>query len=968
MYSPVAVTDPAEAARAVAEAAKSSGKAVLAAWLGDINPSESRVYLEAHGIANFYTPENAVEAFSFVRDYRRNQAQLLEVPSATASSVDWKADLSAARSIRDAALSQGRELLSESEAKRLLAAFGLPVPRSVIAATRERAMEAAQEIGFPVVIKIHSPDITHKSDVGGVRLDLQNAAMLGSAFDEMMRNVAAMRPDARVEGVAVQPMLRYAHAREVLVGVATDAVFGPVISFGSGGVSVEAVRDTAVALPPLNAALAHELMERTRVHRLLAGYRDVPAADLDALAAVLCGVSRMVCALPWLKEMDLNPVLAHPGGAMIADARVVNRFVEPPRERRATPTWRSILTRSSSSRRRCFATARGSRSGRCGRRTSSWRRASSTGSRSARATSASCSTCRICRRRCSRASPSSTTTASSRWWRCTAANSSPWGATRRIPTATRRNSPCRRRRLAGQGARRALLERLCDAARNAGYEALYGNILAANHDMLDLAARLGFEERSRDGTEVTVSKNLEVAASRRCSTLETPWRRASASSTSSSCAAAKASPSASWRAAGGDAELGRASPSSARRRRAAGYSTGASAARSSQRARGRRACAAGPRRRTGHGTPTGTPSPRNARASRAPRAAAAGELRLAADAVHQDVVPARSALLAQQRAKDLGGLDAAVAHRHRADRQQAVARRVEAAGLAVDHHPARRGERRAAEPRHSSKSSAQALLQQRGLAERLLQHAPVDGVQRGHAHAVAVAAGAAPARNGRRPPRPPSPAARSRAAVPVPARACGEREHARRVDERPRAERLEVELVGGKVAQQPERRARLHGGLRQRAQKARLAARCASTASRSAPARRASPASGGKSKKMLALSSASGSGCGSSRRTRPPSCRRQAPARVARHDVALAQRKAAGVEAAVDLVGEREERSRWPPSTISALSWSVTKRLLHAPLAAEREPAPARRAARGAPRRARSGAATARRSARSSSR
>ncbi len=189
MYSPVAVAEPAEAARAVADAAKSSGKAVLAAWLGDINPNESRVYLEAQGVPNFYTPENAVEAFSFVRDYRRNQAQLLEIPSATASSVDWKPDLAAARSIRDAALSQGRELLSESEAKSLLAAFGLPVPRSVIAATRERAIEAAQEIGFPVVIKIHSRDITHKSDVGGVRLDLQNAAMLGSAFDEMMRNV-----------------------------------------------------------------------------------------------------------------------------------------------------------------------------------------------------------------------------------------------------------------------------------------------------------------------------------------------------------------------------------------------------------------------------------------------------------------------------------------------------------------------------------------------------------------------------------------------------------------------------------------------------------------------------------------------------------------------------------------------------------------------------------------------------------
>src|SRR5204862_5142177 len=134
------------------------------------------------------------------------------------------------------------------------------------------------------------------------RLSLQNAAMVASAFDDMMRHVRALRPEARIEGVLVQPMLRFADAREVLVGVATDAVFGPVISFGAGGVSVEAVRDTAIALPPLNAMLARDLMERTRVYRLLAGYRDVPPADLEALAAILEGVSRIICALPWVKE------------------------------------------------------------------------------------------------------------------------------------------------------------------------------------------------------------------------------------------------------------------------------------------------------------------------------------------------------------------------------------------------------------------------------------------------------------------------------------------------------------------------------------------------------------------------------------------------------------------------------------------------------------------------------------------
>ena len=351
MYCPVAVTTPEAAARAVAEAAQAAGaavgrltkdsargpagKPVFAAWLGDINPNATRDYLESQGIANFYTPENAVEAFSFVCAYRRNQAQLLEVPAALAEPAGRaQSDLGAARAIRDAALAAGRSILTEHETKALLGAFGLPVPRLIVAADRDAAVAAARELGFPVALKVHSPDISHKSDVGGVRLNLQNADMVAAAFDDMLRHVRALRPQARIEGAAVQPMLRFAHGREVLAGVATDPVFGPVISFGTGGVAVEAVRDTAIALPPLNAVLVRELIARTRVGRLLGAYRNVPAADAGALEALLIGISRMVCALPWLREMDLNPVIAHPGGAAIADARVTidpERLETPPR-------------------------------------------------------------------------------------------------------------------------------------------------------------------------------------------------------------------------------------------------------------------------------------------------------------------------------------------------------------------------------------------------------------------------------------------------------------------------------------------------------------------------------------------------------------------------------------------------------------------------------------------------------------
>jgi acetyltransferase len=509
MYSPVAVTAPEDAARALTEAAAGSRKPVLAAWLGDIDPNASRAWLESRGIPNFYTPENAVEAFSFLCAHRRNQAQLMQVPAAGAADAEQpEPDLRAAHAIHERAAGERRGLLTEHEAKALLAAFRLPVPRSLVAATREQAVAAAGEIGFPAVLKIHSPDITHKSDVGGVRLNLQNAEMVASAFDDMMRHVRALRPKARIEGALVQPMLRFAQAREVLVGVATDAVFGPVISFGAGGVSVEAVADTAVALPPLNDSLARELMARTRVHRLLAGYRNVPAADLAALAAVLVGVSRMVCLLPWLKEMDLNPVLAHPGGAVIADARVVvdvearqwpPRYghmaihpypvelegeirvrdghvvkVRPIRPEDAERELRFFNGMSAQSRYQRFM--------------------------------------QYMRELTPRMLARFTQLDYDRELALVALWQGDFVAVGRYaPNAdgvTAEFALAVADAWQGKGLGHALLERLCDAARRAGHTALVGHILEANRDMLALASHLGFVETARSGDEVTVVRKL----------------------------------------------------------------------------------------------------------------------------------------------------------------------------------------------------------------------------------------------------------------------------------------------------------------------------------------------------------------------------------------------------------------------------------------------------------------------------
>ncbi|HET7363574.1 MAG TPA: bifunctional acetate--CoA ligase family protein/GNAT family N-acetyltransferase [Burkholderiales bacterium] len=507
LYSPVAVTSPQEAARAVVQAARGTRKPVLAGWLGDINPNETRRYLDSERIANFYTPENAVEAFSFVCAYRRNQQQLMQAPPALHGE-ETRPATAKVSAIRDAAIAERRNLLNEREANALLGAFGLPVPRSALVTSKEAAIEAARGIGFPAVLKIQSRDLAHKSDVGGVRLNLQNADMVASAYDDMMRHVRALRPDARVEGAIVQPMLRYEHAREVLVGVASDAVFGPVISFGAGGVAVEAVRDTALALPPLNAALALELMQRTRVHRLLGAYRNVPAVDMEALCALLNGVSRMVCLLPWLAEMDLNPVLAHPGGAVIADARIV---IDPARTKPLPRYGHMAIHPYPVELEQELALADGTRVRirpiRPEDTDLEQRFFDSLSERSryqrfmqhmqhlppyllARFTQLDYD-----RELALVALHADSFIAVGRY----APN--PDGETAEFALVVGDAWQ-------GKGLGRALLERLCEAARAAGYRALYGEILNANHDMLDLARRLGFIEEQRAGGEVTVARRL----------------------------------------------------------------------------------------------------------------------------------------------------------------------------------------------------------------------------------------------------------------------------------------------------------------------------------------------------------------------------------------------------------------------------------------------------------------------------
>jgi acetyltransferase len=289
--------------------------------MGEEQVAESRKLLAAHGVPNFRTPDPAIEMFAHVSAFYRNQKLLLQTPGPLSRLPE--PDVAGARLVLESALGERRTVLSEMESKAVLAAFHVPIARAVRVHSASEAMLVAQETGFPVVMKIDSPDVTHKSDVGGVRLAIANAQAAQDAFREMTESLKRLRPEARLSGVIVEPMVARANGRELLVGVVHDRVFGPAITFGTGGTAVEVHADRAIALPPLNGMLIEELVRGTRASRLLGAFRNMPAVNRDALEMVLLRVSEMVCELPAIREMDINPLLVDEAGAVALDARIV---------------------------------------------------------------------------------------------------------------------------------------------------------------------------------------------------------------------------------------------------------------------------------------------------------------------------------------------------------------------------------------------------------------------------------------------------------------------------------------------------------------------------------------------------------------------------------------------------------------------------------------------------------------------
>ncbi|MEQ1719281.1 MAG: GNAT family N-acetyltransferase, partial [Hyphomicrobium sp.] len=329
MQCPTALADPLDNARAVvavAGAMKKEGtalKPLMTCWLGAGAAQASRALFAGNGMATFETPSDAVTGYMQLVRHTRAQIELMQAPDA-GRPLD-AAQTSEIKRIIDEALAKGRTMLTAVEAKAILAAAGIPVAETRVALNPREVFAAAGEVlatSTACVVKILSTDISHKSDVGGVRLSLESAAAARLAAEEMLARVAAVKPGARIEGFMVEAMIRRHLAHETIIGMSEDATFGPVLLFGAGGTAVEVIADRALALPPIDTVLARQMIKETRIAKLLAGYRDRPAADTDAICDVLVRVSRLVIDHSEIRELDINPLLADENGVLALDARI----------------------------------------------------------------------------------------------------------------------------------------------------------------------------------------------------------------------------------------------------------------------------------------------------------------------------------------------------------------------------------------------------------------------------------------------------------------------------------------------------------------------------------------------------------------------------------------------------------------------------------------------------------------------
>lgn len=329
VLTPQAMTDPTETAEQIQQYAR-LGKPILASWMGGTDVEAGARILNQANIPTFPYPDTAARLFNYMWRYSYNLRGIYETPILPTGS-ETGIDRPLANQVIQSVHQTGRTLLTEFESKQLLSAYGIPTVETRVAASVEEAIAHAAAIGYPVVLKLHSTTITHKTDVGGVKLNLHNAAAVRQAYEDIAASIAEKADKADFAGVTVQPMVRL-DGYELIVGSSRDPQFGPVLLFGTGGQLVEIFQDRALALPPLNTTLARRMMEQTRIYKALQGVRGRSAVDLSGLEQLMVRFSQLVAEQPWIKEIDINPLLASGDRFTALDARIVLHDPETPAE------------------------------------------------------------------------------------------------------------------------------------------------------------------------------------------------------------------------------------------------------------------------------------------------------------------------------------------------------------------------------------------------------------------------------------------------------------------------------------------------------------------------------------------------------------------------------------------------------------------------------------------------------------
>ncbi|MGD0697401.1 MAG: bifunctional acetate--CoA ligase family protein/GNAT family N-acetyltransferase [Terriglobia bacterium] len=322
VLTPQGMTDPTQTAEHLRPYAKLDGKPVLASWMGGPEVAAGTAILSRANIPVFPYPDAAARAFHYMWEYSYNLKGIYETPSAAAAPEDIPPDRASAEKIIQKARGQGRVNLTELESKQMLSAYHIPTVETRVATSAEQAVELAREVGYPVVLKLHSETILHKTDVNGVQLNLRDADGVRGAYGAIESSVNEKAGPGHFLGVTVQPMIRTT-GYEIILGSSLDPQFGPVLLFGSGGQLVEVYKDHALALPPLNTTLARRMIEQTRIYTALTGVRGRKAIDLEALEQLMVRFSQLVVEQPWIKEIDINPLLVSPDQFIALDARMV---------------------------------------------------------------------------------------------------------------------------------------------------------------------------------------------------------------------------------------------------------------------------------------------------------------------------------------------------------------------------------------------------------------------------------------------------------------------------------------------------------------------------------------------------------------------------------------------------------------------------------------------------------------------